>query len=324
MVEGAAQASCSQTRSGMSEHILVVRLGAMGDIIHTLPAVVSLRRSFPDSVITWAVEEKWAPLLEGLSIVDRMQFVNRRSPSAVLELRRNLRASGVTLAIDFQGLIKSSLVCFFSRPERIVGLHRTVAREQLASLFYSRTVIPRCTHVVERQLELAAAAGATSTGVAFPIPEGAPEAELPDGPFVLANPQAGWANKQWPLEYYSEIGRRLERRGLQLVLNGAVEVNAAHTICHVSGLSGLIDATRRAHAILGVDSGPLHLAAALDKPGVAMFGPTDPARNGPYGGTIRVLRSARAITSYKRRDVIDTSMRAITPDEVWTALETQL
>ena len=324
MVQRAARPSGSQTCSGMSEHILVVRLGAMGDIIHTLPAVVSLRRSFPDSVITWAVEQKWAPLLEGLSIIDGIQFVNRHSASAVLELQRNLRSRKVTLAIDFQGLIKSSLVCFLSRADRIVGLHRTSAREQLASLFYSRTVTPKCTHVVERQLELAAAAGATSTGVAFPIPEGAPEGNLPDGPFVLANPQAGWVSKQWPLEYYSELGRRLERRRLQLVLNGPAAIRAVHTIPHTSGLSGLIDATRRAHAVVGVDSGPLHLAAALGKPGVAMFGPTDPARNGPYGGTIRVLRSARAITSYKRSDVIDPSMRAITADEVWAALEPQL
>jgi heptosyltransferase-1 len=89
---------------------------------------------------------------------------------------------------------------------------------------------------------------------------------------------------------------------------------------HLSGVAGLIDATRRAYAVIGVDSGPLHLAAALGKPGVAIYGPTDPASHGPYGGSIRVLRWADAVTSYKRRSEIDESMRAITPLAVLEAL----
>ncbi len=90
---------------------------------------------------------------------------------------------------------------------------------------------------------------------------------------------------------------------------------------HLSGIGGLIDATRRGHAVIGVDSGPMHLAAALSKPGVAIFGPTDPASHGPYGGSLRVLRSPDAVTSYKRREEIDESMRAITPGMVLEALE---
>jgi heptosyltransferase-1 len=93
---------------------------------------------------------------------------------------------------------------------------------------------------------------------------------------------------------------------------------------HTSGLPGLIDATRRAAAVVGVDSGPLHLAAALEKPGLAIFGPTDPERNGPYGGSLQVLRSPRAVTSYKRLAAIDRSMRDVTVDEVFAALERQL
>ncbi len=95
-------------------------------------------------------------------------------------------------------------------------------------------------------------------------------------------------------------------------------------IPHCSGLPGLIYATRRARAVIGVDSGPLHIAAALSRPGVAIFGPTDPARNGPYGGTFEVLRSARAVTSYKRRAEIDESMRDVRPEAVALALEAQL
>jgi heptosyltransferase-1 len=93
---------------------------------------------------------------------------------------------------------------------------------------------------------------------------------------------------------------------------------------HHSALAGLIHATRRAIAVVGVDSGPLHLAAALGKPGVAIFGPTDPAMNGPYGGTLEVLRSPGAATSYKRLAAIDASMREIDPDRVFEALKAQL
>jgi len=90
---------------------------------------------------------------------------------------------------------------------------------------------------------------------------------------------------------------------------------------HVSSLRGLVYATRKAIAVVGVDSGPLHLAAALGKPGVAVYGPTEPARHGPYGGTITVLRSPRAATTYRRTSAPDTSMREITPDQVFAALE---
>lgn len=304
--------------------ILVVRMGAMGDIICALPAVVSLRRSFPDAVITWAVEERWAPLLEGNSAVDALEFVNRRSLTAIRQLRRNLRAAGIDLAVDFQGLIKSAIVCSFARPERIIGLHRSAARESLASLFYSRTVQPQSAHIVDRNLELAAAAGATSNGIAFPLPPGRPEGNLPDGPFVLACPLAGWAAKQWPLEYYSELGALLKRRGISLVLNDRSPVHVENTVPHTSSIPGLIDATRRATAIVGIDSGPMHLAAALGKRGVAILGPSDPARHGPYGGSMRVIRNPGATTSYKRRPVIDPAMRAVTPAEVYAALESCL
>jgi heptosyltransferase-1 len=177
---------------------------------------------------------------------------------------------------------------------------------------------------VDRHLELAATAGAQVAARGFALPEGSPEGSLPDEPFVLANPTAGWTGKQWPLEYYAVLAKQLGGAGLRLVVNGASAIDIPGAIPHVSGLRGLIYATRRAAAVIGLDSGPLHLAAALSKPGVAIFGPTDPARNGPYGGSLRVLRARGATTTYKRRDTIDESMRAVTPEEVWAALRPQL
>src|SRR5439155_20434798 len=136
---------------------------------------------------------------------------------------------------------------------------------------------------------------------------------LPETDFVLASPLAGWQSKQWPMEHYESLAARLKRElGIPLVLNGP----PGSSLPHESGLPGLIHATRRAIAVVGMDSGPLHLAAALDKPGVAIFGPTDPQRNGPYRSSLEVLRSPSAVTSYKRRAEIDESMRQVSPEEV--------
>jgi heptosyltransferase-1 len=300
--------------------ILVVRLGAMGDVIHALPAVASLRHSFPHSQLTWVVRSRWAPLLEGNPFVDRVVTFDR-TPRGVAAILRDLRAEPFDLAVDFQGLLQSALVATAARANRIVGFHRSQAWESIAALFYSNCVVTTSDHIVDRNLELATAAGASALLRVFPIPQGRPEGSLPEGRFVLASPLAGWGSKQWPLEMYEEVARRLE---MPLVVNGppesAAELRSIRSArIHLSGIEGLIDATRRAHAVIGVDSGPMHLAAALGKPGVAIFGPTDPARNGPYGGSLRVLRPQNAITTYKRHREA-TWTRSITPASVIEAL----
>ena len=313
-----------------SGRILVVRLGAMGDIIHTLPAAASLKRSFAGWQVTWVVEPRWAPLLEANPFVDRVVLLDRRTGVGLARAWRELRAARFDFAVDFQGLIKSALVACVARTERIYGFDRSLAREPLAAMFYSDRVAARSAHRVDRNLELAAAAGASTALHSFPLPPGRAEGELPAGAFVLASPLSGWRAKQWPMDYYARLAERLRRdAGVPLVLNGppsAREALAAvpGAVLHLSSIEGLIDATRRAAAVVGVDSGPMHVAAALGRPGVALFGPTDPARNGPYGGTFTVLRSPAAVTSYKRRAEIDPSMRALTPDAVFDALQPRL
>jgi heptosyltransferase I len=300
--------------------ILVVRLGAMGDVIHALPGVASLKHGFARSHVTWVIRPRWKPLLDGNPFVDEV-IPLERTAGGLGDAWRKLRAQRFDLAVDFQGLVQSALVAAVARADRIVGFHRSQAWERWASLFYSNEVVTTAPHVVDRNLELAAAAGASSILRAFPLPGGFPEGDLPGDKFVLASPLAGWGSKQWPLEFYQDLAGRLD---LPLVVNGPPEaaeelarIRGAHV--HLSGVAGLIDATRRAHAVVGVDSGPMHLAAALLKPGVAIFGPTDPARNGPYGGSLRVLRSASASTTYKRNGH-DDDMRAVTPAAVAEAL----
>jgi heptosyltransferase-1 len=301
--------------------ILVVRLSSMGDVIHALPAAASLKHSFPHSHVAWVIRTRWMPLLEGNPFVDEV-IPFERTLSGILAARRKLREHRFDLAIDFQGLLQSALIAAAARPDRLAGFHRSQVREKAAALFYSTCVEARMQHVVDRNLELVAAAGASSLLHTFSLPEGLPEGQLPEGKFVLTSPLAGWGSKQWPVEFYQELASRLD---VPLVVNGppgAAEtlskIRGAHV--HLSGISGLIHATRRAQAVIGVDSGPLHLAAALSKPGVAIFGPTDPSRNGPYGGTIRVLRTAGVATTYKRSAESHDSMRAISPQEVIEAM----
>lgn len=302
----------------------------MGDVIHTLPAAATLKHGFPGCEVTWVIAPKWAPLLEGNAFVDRILVFDRTSLGSILRTRAELRSRPYDFAVDFQGLIQSALIASAARPERIYGYHRSTVRERPAALFYSNAISPAALHIVDRHLELARAAGGATAVHAFPIPQGAPEGRLPSGDFVLASPLAGWGSKQWPVDFYRRLAVRVQSEiGVPLVVNGPPGSEASlaqirEAAPHVSGVAGLIDATRRAMAVVGVDSGPLHLAAALGKPGVALFGPTDPERNGPHGGTLTVLRSPRAVTTYKRRGGLDVSMRDLGPDTVFDALAARL
>jgi heptosyltransferase-1 len=312
-----------------SPAILVVRLGAMGDIIHTLPAVRALKLGHPDFRLVWVVEPKWAPLVEENPFVDRVLLLRRDSLAGLLASLRALRETSYDFAVDFQGLLKSALVTYAAHAGRVFGFDASQVRERAAALFYSRKIVSPAAHVVDRNLDLAAAAGAAAAHPPiFPIPPGRPEGSLPPGDFVLASPLAGWGSKQWPLANYRALAARLQSElGIPLVLNGPPGVPWGPidpAIPHYSTLPGLIHATRRATAVLGVDSGPLHLAAALAKPGVALFGPTDPGRNGPYGGSLRVLRNPSAHTTYKRGAASDESMQQISPGQVFEALRAVL
>jgi heptosyltransferase-1 len=312
-----------------ADAILVVRLGAMGDILHALPAAASLKLSYPDHKLIWVADRLWLPLLEGNPYIDQVVTFDRRRSATWLAARRELRAFRYAFAVDFQGLVKSAIVARFSGARRIFGFARGEARERAAALLYTDEVASPALHRVDRALDLARGAGARVITKEATVPPGAPEGELPDEPFVLACPLAGWASKQWPIEYFDRLGALLQREaGIKLVLNGAPAASerlsaVTNATVHLSGISGLIDATRKAAAVIGVDSGPLHLAAALRKPGVAIFGPTDPAVNGPYGGTLRVLRPAGATTSYARESTIAPSMFEITPDQVLRELQAQ-
>ena len=313
------------TRSHDHSGILVIRLGAMGDILHALPAVASLKASFPQQKLSWLVSPRWMPLLAGNPAIDELIPFERNGWEALRRTWQHLRRERFELAFDFQGLLQSALAGRAARPKAFYGFSRSVAREANAAWFYDYAVKVRGPHRIERNLQLIAEANATKLTAGAWIPPGHAEGDLSAGPFVLANPFAGWAGKEWPLSCYELLGQKLEQEGLKLVLNVPARNAPAlrdykHMDVSVSTLDGLIDATRRAAAVIGVDSGPLHLAAALGKPGVALFGPTDPALTGPFGGTLTVLRAPHAETTYKRHREVHASMKEITVEQVMAAL----
>ena len=303
--------------------IVVVRLGAMGDVIHALPAVATLKASFPERKLIWVVKQRWIELLEGNPFIDELMY--KKANESLFSWSQRLRSIRPDTAIDLQGLIQSAVVGRLTRPEEFWGFDRSMARESLASLLYTRAVRVPGPHRVERNLQLAGAAGATKLVHQAWLPDGRREGVLPRSPFVLANPFAGWAGKQWPITQYAQLARHLAAEGIPLVMNvsnqQAADLPAYDNVfVHTSSIAGLIHATREAVAVVGVDSGPLHLAAALSKPGVAVYGPTDPVTTGPFGGTFEVLRAPQTETTYSRHKQIHPSMNAIAPSQVVSAL----
>jgi heptosyltransferase-1 len=337
--------------------LLIVRLGSMGDIIHTLPAATALRTSFPEASMGWLVEERWAELLCTLPeprsgprspkrpLVDRVHTVNTKSwRSSLLSTQTweeiaaglsELRAQRYEMAVDFQGAVRSALLARWSGAPVVYGVAQP--RENVASMFYTRQVIARGTHIVEQNLSLAEAVARRPLEmpkIEFPHDQ-AVEKQCADrlphdiGDFVLLNPGAGWGAKQWPAESYGQVARRLADDGVKSLINfGPGEEPLMQAVESASegaakgipcSLTELIALTRRARLFIGGDTGPMHLAAALGIPVVAIFGPTNPTRNGPFGTRSIVLRSPSSSTTHSRRAPPDPGILEISSDEVVAA-----
>jgi len=350
------------------ESLLVVRLSAMGDIIHTLPAAAALRRAFPHATLGWLIEERWAELLCTLRhpragrrspqrpLVDRIHAVNtaewRHAPFSFNTWQQmaaglsQLRGIQYDAAIDFQGAVRSALLARWSGAPIVYGSAQP--RENVASMFYTRKVLLQTqgTHVVEQALALAGAVVSSAVVSSAIIPTQTAEArvEFPvdrdaenkiagftaeGNEFAILNPGAGWGAKRWPVERYGEVAKELAKDGLCSLINYgpgeeelavAVEDAGAGAARKIScSISELIALTRRARLFIGGDTGPMHLAAALKIPVVAIFGPTNPARNGPFGTRSIVLRSASSMTDHTRRPEPEQGLLEITVGEVVAA-----
>lgn len=327
------------------ERFLVVRLSSLGDIVHNLPAVSSLRDSFPHAHIDWLVDRKWTALLDGNPDLNEVIELDRDSWNALRACVRRLRAARYTCAIDFQGLYKSALLSFLSRARRRVGFGRPMAREPGAAFFYTQRILPTSCHKVDHNIALARAAGAHRTAYRFPLRVSAWAAAdvarqiASSGvrEFFVVSPGGGWRWKCWPPERYGELCRELEQRlGWRAVVNcGPEERELGHAVCRAARSANpvllatdvpqLIALLSRARLVVGGDTGPLHLAVALGTPVVGLYGPTDPARNGPFSAADVVVRNARpGETTYKREDAYSPAMLSISAEQVIAAVEKRL
>jgi lipopolysaccharide heptosyltransferase I len=330
----------------MSDHrFLLIRLGSLGDIIHALPAAAALRDAFPESRVDWAIDRKWARPLEGNPDITETILVERRTAAEVIRSVRKLHAARYTCAIDFQSLYKSALMAFASGAPRRIGFQRSYAREGLAALFYTERLNPRGAHKIDHNLTLVEHVGARKSRVRFPLmiraeEEARVERELANhdlGEFFVLNPGAGWKSKCWPPERYGELyGKLTERYGWRGVISfGPGEENLAQQVVRAAGnppplainleLGPLMALLRRSKFVVSADTGPLHLASALGTPVVGLFGPTDPARNGPYGSTDVTVRNPRfSETTYRRGSEYSQSMLSITVEQVVEAVTQRL
>jgi lipopolysaccharide heptosyltransferase I len=327
--------------------VLIVRLGAMGDILHAMPAVTSLRESHPHWFLGWAVEPRWQVLFRSASgdmpLVDRIHQVKAkewaRSPVAratfreIGEIRREFRTERYDVCVDLQGAVRSALVGRLAGAPRMIG--EDEPREQPARWLFAERVRTQGLHVIEQALEVCSAVAGEELTVLEPLLPRDRESEawtdhlLRSEKSVLLSPGAGWGAKRWPAQRYGALAGCLHRAGYQVLVNaGPGEKEIAAQVIEASGglaqvpdftLERLIATTRRIRLLIAGDTGPLHLACALGKPVVGIFGPTEPRRNGPFGVPFRVLRHPESKRDHSRRAEPEAGLLTITVDEVFAA-----
>ncbi|HEX3107995.1 MAG TPA: glycosyltransferase family 9 protein [Thermoanaerobaculia bacterium] len=263
--------------------LLVVRLSALGDVIHAVPAVVALRERYDE--IAWAVETPYRELVEIVAGVRAIPVSLKKWSVANLRAAKN-GVRGFDVAIDFQGLIKSALLARASGAKERIGFASEYIKEKPASWFLTRKVaIDPSAHVVDWNLQLA---GVTMPEVDFfPFAKG----ELDSDGAVVLLPGAGRPEKMWPVERFRALAERLGDRALAVW--GPGEEERARAIgCRMApktSLRELAQLLKTASVVIGGDTGPLHLADALGTKVIGLYGPTNPRRNGPYSQLQRCI-----------------------------------
>ena len=327
------------------ERFLVLRMSALGDIVHALPAVAALRESFPRAEIDWLVDKRLSPLLVGNPDINHTIELDRSSWRNVVAGIKRLRAAHYTTALDFQSLYRSAIFGYLSGAPRRVGFDAKYSRESGAAFSYTHKVTPLRKHKVEHNIELVESLGTKAQSIRFPLQISREADEQVDRvlrasavkDFFVLSPGGGWGSKCWPAERYGALHRVLvERYDWQGVISfGPSERELAETVRREAGspeplvesfdLPQLMALLRRAKFLVAADTGPLHLASALGTPVIGVYGPTDPARNGPYGASDIVVRNATPEeTTYRRGKSPAPSMLSITVEQVVDAVGRRL
>ncbi|HKD78693.1 MAG TPA: lipopolysaccharide heptosyltransferase I [Candidatus Angelobacter sp.] len=344
--------------------ILIVRLGAMGDVLHALPAVTAIREVLPQATIGWLVEERWSelltaqgrkaspstvspkkPLVNHVYTIDtrrwRKHFFRPSATAEILGAMKRVRKMEYDVAIDFQGSVKSALFARWAGARNVAGFINP--REGAARIFYRQKFSRRGEHVIEQNQGLAAQAlraYLNNVDLKLPAPllphDPAADswadheiARLGIASFAIVNPGAGWGAKQWPPERFGEVARALAQHNIKTLVNAAAdEEGLARAVVAASGgnafelrctIGQLIGIARHARIFIGGDTGPLHLSASLGVPVVGLYGPTDPARTGPFGTQAITLRHPESETTFSHHSRVEAGLLKITADEAIAA-----
>ncbi len=339
-------------------NVLVVRLGSLGDLLHTLPAVQALQRRFPKTRFHWAVDDRHARLLEMVPDLDELEVFERKrvepmffslaqfwkGVGAVRDFIRRLRARRFVVSVDFHARFRSGVFSLFSGARLRLG-YRTLSEGNY--LFNNVHVSMPNGHAIERHMALAAACGADATmqRPRLIVPNAAladvdrflAEHSLSDKPFVFVHPKTSTGVKEWPLEHWAALMQGLmERHGLACIVgHGPGEREALEDLLRQvpqavlapePDLHGLAALCKRARLVVAPDTGPLHVAAALGTPVVGLYGPTSPDRYGPYWEPCRVVDAGAGCPDrtrcYKKRHTEDATcdcLKKLAPDVVLAA-----
>ena len=335
-------------------NILIVKLSAIGDVIHTLPSLSALRRLYPDAHITWVVEEAAADLVKNHPYLDavlisrrkswgkdfqRGQF--RRSLEEIRSFIKILRQRPYDLVIDFHGLFKSSIIVFLSGGKRKLGYN---SLQELSGLFLNEKIPEEMNkHAVERYLDFPRYLGAKINSARFILPL-SKEAEiraqilldknnLENKKFIVINPIAYWETKLWSNEKFAHLADLINNKlQMKVVFTGSEKepiekINSLMTTesINLGGQTSLLDLAylyKKAQIVITTDSGPMHLAAAVETPVIALFGPTDPERTGPYGTVHTIIRAELPCSPcLLKKCPTKKCMEDISPQQVFAAVE---
>ena len=340
------------------KRVLIVRLSALGDIVHALPVLNRLRDTFPEAQIDWLVEENYAPALALAAGLTRRIIVRAKSDGTsgdpvmfaaglgYVRAAKFLRSQRYDAALDLQGLLKSAVWARASGAQRVIGFDRDHLREPLAASFYTDSVMPDVSgHVIRKNLSILHAVNVEPgppelTVVPHATPEMIKTIQIAGGSdgYIVINPGAAWPNKCWPPERFAALALALrDRTGLHsLVTWGPKERALAGEVSRASGgaaapapatsVSDLAALMRSAALVIAGDTGPLHIGAAVGTPIVGLFGPTRPERNGPWEPRDEVISRAETCVCHHKRHCLRGApcINEITVDEVLAAAERRL
>lgn len=331
-------------------NILIVKLSAIGDVIHALPVASALRRCFPQAKITWVVEKPAVDLLTNHPDIDEVIVFDKPAFKSLSGLMRGapafvrqLRQRGFDLSLDLQGLFKSGIIAYASGAAQRLVYCNTREGSQLLS---KKVCGPNAGgHVVEQYLDVVRALGCDAGQAVFRLGISEEDEKRTaavvkqagfslESPYVLLAPGANWPNKRWPVRHFAELSDKLYNDNVVPVVVGAPsdrllaeEISSLAKVPPVdltgkTSLKQLAVVIRKARAFVGGDTGPMHLAAGLGTPAVALMGPTNIERNGPYGpGHITLIADRECYGCWKRSCPKDVEcLSAIAVDRVYAAL----